>query len=91
MTVTLSLDRQRTGRPGRLRQFATVLRATSAAVVTRAFTPARPAFANLAKIPLTATGVALIDFAAFHVTHSLGWLVTGVSLFLVEHLIADER
>jgi len=54
---------------------------------------ARPHKASLARlwdIPLTVLGVAGIDFAAFHAGHGWGWLVTGVSLVVVENMIADE-
>lgn len=40
-------------------------------------------------MPLALLGTACIDFAAFH-WHVLGWLVTGVSLWLIEHMIADD-
>jgi hypothetical protein len=64
------------------------------AVVTafagRLVQPHRAAIANLRAIPLTVAGALCIDFAAFHVAHGWGWLVTGLSLVLLEHLIADE-
>ena len=46
--------------------------------------------ANLKAIPLTVAGTACMDFAAFHIAHGWGWLATGVSLVIIEHLIADE-
>ena len=52
--------------------------------------PAKPVLANAAKVPLHIAGLASIDFAAFHVAHGWGWLVTGVSLIWLEHVIADE-
>jgi len=51
---------------------------------------ARPVAANLASVPLHVAGLGCIDFAAFHVAHGWGWLVTGLSLIWVEHVIADE-
>ncbi len=59
-------------------------------VAARLLTPARPVAANLAAVPLHVAGLASIDFAAFHLTHGWGWLVTGVSLIWLEHVIADE-
>ena len=59
-------------------------------VAARLLAPARPVAANLASVPLHVAGLASIDFAAFHWAHSWGWLVTGVSLIWVEHVIADE-
>lgn len=52
--------------------------------------PHRAALANLRAIPLTVAGAASMDFAAFHIGHGWGWLATGISLVLLEHLIADE-
>lgn len=60
----------------------------SAAV--KAITPHKAALGNLASIPLTVLGAASIDYAAFHLAHGWGWLVTGISLVLLEHAIADE-
>jgi hypothetical protein len=56
----------------------------------RVLKPARPAFRNLASVPLHVTGLGCTDFAAFHAAHGWGWLVTGVSLMWLEHVIADE-
>lgn len=61
----------------------------SAAV--RAVSPHKAALANLASIPLTVAGAGCVDFAAFHYIHMIGWAVTGISLVVVEHLIADEQ
>lgn len=66
-----------------------VVRVVKSAVV-KAATPHRAALANLKDIPLTVLGIASVDFAAFHYIHMIGWLVTGVSLVVLEHLIADE-
>jgi hypothetical protein len=66
------------------------LAATATRAAARLFAPARPAAANLAAVPLHVAGLASIDFAAFHWAHSWGWLVTGVSLMWLEHVIADE-
>jgi hypothetical protein len=54
--------------------------------------PVRPAAANLAAMPLHVAGLACADFAAFHLPdpHFWGWLLTGVSLIWLEHVIADE-
>ena len=53
--------------------------------------PHKAALANLLHMPLTVAGVSVIDFAAFHISHGWGFLVTGVSLIVLEHLIADEN
>lgn len=76
--------------PGRLARLAAAARNTAVVAVRGVLAPHRMALKNLADIPLTVAGVAGIDFAAFHWAHSWGWLVTGLSLMYVEHLIADE-
>lgn len=55
----------------------------------RLVAPHKNSLRNLASIPLTAAGTGFIDFAAFHISHGWGWLVTGISLVIVEHIIAD--
>ncbi len=52
--------------------------------------PHKAAFANLRSIPLTVAGVACIDYASFHLGSGWGWLVTGISLMIVEAMIADD-
>ena len=71
------------------RGFAAALGVVSV-VALKAVTPHRAALARLADIPLTVAGIGCIDFAAFHIAHGWGWLVTGASLILLEHLIADD-
>lgn len=55
-----------------------------------ALAPHRAALARLRDMPLTVAGAVCVDFAAFHYVHAIGWLVTGVSLMLIERIIADE-
>lgn len=52
--------------------------------------PHRASLKRLAEMPLTVIGTGCIDFASFHVNHGIGFLVTGISLFFVEHMIADD-
>lgn len=52
--------------------------------------PHRLAVENLTKMPMFLLGTGCVDFAAFHLSHGVGWLVTGLSLILVEHMAADE-
>ena len=66
----------------RLRDLA---RAGASAVVA----PHKASLRRLADIPLSVAGTAGIDFAAFHISHGWGFLVTGASLFVLEHMIAD--
>lgn len=48
------------------------------------------ATSNLLSIPLTVAGFGCIDAAAFVGNLIAGLVVTGVSLVVLEHLIADE-
>lgn len=52
--------------------------------------PHRASLSTLRDIPLTVAGTGSIDFAAFHLAHGWGWLVTGISLILLEHVIAED-
>jgi hypothetical protein len=80
-----------TAAPSRRSVLAHRLQGFAVAAAVRLVTPHKAVLANLRSIPLTVAGVAAIDFAAFHLAHGWGWLVTGVLLVVVEHLIADER
>lgn len=75
--------------PG-VKRGARALRSVGRAV-TKAVTPHRASLARLADMPLSVAGFGLVDFAAFHIAHGWGWLVTGASLFALEHLIADDE
>lgn len=91
MSITITATRQpRTDRPRRVRAAAIIIWGALTALATAAATPHRAALANLAHMPLTVAGVGCVDYAAFHLAGGWGWLVTGLSLLLVEHLIADE-
>lgn len=56
----------------------------------RIASPHRAALANLASIPLTVAGIGCVDAGVFVANTIAGLLVTGVSLILLEHAIADE-
>ena len=76
----------------RLRRMALLprLRKSLASRAVALARPVRAPLANLASVPLHVAGLGCIDFAAFHVTHGLGWLTVGASLIWLEHVIADE-
>lgn len=74
----------------RLRGLAVTAASAARAVTVMAVKPHKAALANLKAIPLTVAGTASIDFAAFHIAHGWGFLITGVSLIILEHIIADE-
>lgn len=64
---------------------------TAAAGLTgRLISPHRAALSNLVSIPLTTFGLACIDTGVFYANGVAGWIVTGLSLIVLEHLIADE-
>lgn len=77
--------------PSRLTTLTIRAAAAIGAAAQRVTSPHKAAVANLLHIPLTVTGTACIDYAAFHLGAGWGWLVTGLSLVLVEHIIADEQ
>jgi hypothetical protein len=51
---------------------------------------ARPVLLNVLSIPLTIAGVGCIDAGVFMANTIAGMIFTGVSLIVLEHLIADE-
>jgi hypothetical protein len=65
------------------------LRNMAGNVASAVVTPHKASVRRLADRPLSVLGTGGIDFAAFHVNHGVGWLVLGVSLWVIEHLIAD--
>lgn len=89
MTLTITVQRDPTG-AGRLRARARAAgrRIRDLAVVVAS--PHKLAVSRLRDMPLFLAGTGCVDFAAFHWTHGIGWLVTGLSLVLIEHVAADE-
>jgi hypothetical protein len=61
-----------------------------AATTARLVRPHRAALSNLVAIPLTTFGIGCIDTGVFYASFIAGWIVTGLSLIFLEHLIADE-
>ena len=88
MTVS-TLDVPLKPRPSLFSRLAPVLGVLTTVAGTLV-APHKASLRNLAAMPLTVLGYASIDFAAFHLAHGWGWLVTGLSLILLEHQIADE-
>jgi hypothetical protein len=89
VTVTLSLDRPKSGERGKLRAGLAAMRSTVTRASRALVRPHTASLRRLADMPLTVVGTAGIDFAAFHLAHGWGWLVTGVSLLVIEQMIAD--
>lgn len=71
----------------RLRQKASRVKELAMALIA----PHKATLTNLKDIPLTIAGTGCVDFAAFHLAHGWGWLVTGMSLILLEHIIAEDQ
>ncbi len=67
------------------------LAAGAGRLARRLLSPARPVLANVASIPLTVAGWALISACAFAVSTTLGLGASGVILMVLEHQIADEQ
>lgn len=72
---------------GRIRSGAMV---AVALVTTVLLTPNRAALRRLAEMPLTVVAIGFIDTAAWQAPTWVGWLVTGLSLMFMEHLISDD-
>ena len=60
------------------------------AFAQRVASPHRAALANLMSMPLTLAGAGCIDTGVFYASTVAGWIITGLSLVVLEHLIADE-
>lgn len=45
---------------------------------------------NMQSIPLTIAGIGFIDWAAFFIATGVGLFAIGISLIVIEYLIADE-
>lgn len=88
------LDRMngKSGKKFSLKKFAFLATVVSVLAVAgqKVLEPHKASLRNLGQIPLTVCGTGFIDFAAFHLGHGWGWLVTGISLIVLEHLIADD-
>ncbi|HYS41937.1 MAG TPA: hypothetical protein VEO01_40485 [Pseudonocardiaceae bacterium] len=76
--------------PGRLARWTRALANTTKTIAAAAVTPHRAALSRVRDMPLSLTGTALIDWASFHVNTGVGLLATGLSLWLVEHLLSDN-
>jgi len=63
---------------------------TSVRALRSSATSVNALWSKLRAIPLSVVGLVCIDFAAFHLAHGWGWLVTGLSLFVLELMLADD-
>lgn len=82
--------RSRRTRTGRTASAAHLALATALSALKAVAAPHKVSLARLLDMPLAVAGTGLIDFAAFHYVHMIGWLVTGVSLWLWNEIIADD-
>lgn len=62
-----------------------------ASLARRLVAPHRAALSNLASIPLTTFGLGCICTGVFYASTIAGWIVTGLALIFLEHVIADDR
>lgn len=88
MAVTAIWGKDRTGQPGRLNTMTRATIRATTSIIQRIGRPA--AIRNLIHMPLSLTGTALIDTAAYHLGTGWGLLATGASLWILEHIAADE-
>ncbi len=75
---------------GHLTRWARTVTGSVGAVVSAVVTPHRASLTRLRDMPLSLAGTGLVDWAAFHLNTGVGLLATGLSLWLVEHLISDD-
>lgn len=94
-SLTITLERGVHRRPSRLGSAASRVRSGALAAISVVaavlLVPNRAALARLGEMPLTVAAVGLIDTAAWQAPHWVGWLVTGLSLMFLEHLISDQQ
>lgn len=76
--------------PGRLTRWTRTTIRVAHAIRAAIVTPHKASVRRLADMPLSLAGTGLIDTAAFHLNTGVGLLATGLSLWLVEHLISDD-
>jgi hypothetical protein len=77
--------------PGLARPRYRKLRSHARAAATWLLSPAKPVLANLASIPFTVAGWALLSACAFRFNTTIGLGASGVILMLLERQIADEQ
>ena len=75
----------------RIRDLRARVASSISRVARKMYAPHKGAIENLMSVPLTVLGTASIDFAAFHISHGWGWLILGVSLIILEAIIANEQ
>lgn len=92
MSVTLTVSRDPAGpRFTRSRAAFAALRRGVVVTTTAVLAPHRAVPRRLLEMPLTLTALGFVDTAAWQAPHWVGWLVTGFSLLVVEHLISDDE
>lgn len=74
----------------RSRRLAVLTSVVFAAVLQRVTAPRSASLTNLRKMPLTVAGLGCVDVGVFTASTVAGWIVTGLTLILLEYMIADE-
>ena len=90
-TLQITWAPRQPGAPaGRLTRWTRTVAGAARAIAVAAVTPHRAALSHIRDMPLSLAGTGLVDWAAFHLGTGPGLLVTGLSLWLVEHLLSDN-
>ena len=58
--------------------------------VVHATISTRAVFSNLLQIPFTCIGMICINVGFFHIIHEWGWVTSGITLIILEAMIADK-
>ena len=94
MTVAVSDLSTKFPKPSRLPFSASSLTGFSARAMEaskkKLAAPHRVFLRRLGEIPLTVGGLGCIDTGVFQASSVAGWIATGLSLILLEYLVADE-
>lgn len=77
-------------RSRRMSVVASVVLTAVVAGMKRLASPRSASVANLRKMPFTVAGFSCIDTGVFTASTVAGWIVTGLSLIVLEYMIADE-
>ncbi len=91
-TLQITWAPRQPGAPaGRLTRWTRAAITAAKNITTTALTPHRAVLSRVRDMPLSLAGTGLVDWAAFHLGTGIGLLATGLSLWLVEHLLSDTE
>ena len=55
-----------------------------------AATESKAVLSKLFQIPFTCIGLICINIGCFHIIHEWGWITTGITMVILEAMIADK-